>query len=115
MAVLTQEIKQAWVSWLQEANAAMGSELSCGLTAQDWLNEGLSPSERISCLAVGAFSPECCVELLASGVDLGEIGRWPTDNEVEKYNIPHSGYSLAYMYCNGDLSLSDLQEMIGCH
>jgi len=111
--VITQEIKQAWTAWLQNADVQIDSELSCGLTAQDWLDEGLYPSERENCLAAGAFNPESCSELLIAEIDLDEASRQPTDAEIEKYDLPYSGYSLAYMHSNGDLSLDDFQEMIG--
>jgi len=75
--------------------------------------EGIYPCARESCLAAGAFNPQSCYVLFAAEIDLDKVSRQPTDFEIEKYNLPYSGYSLAYMHSNGDLSLDDLQEMIG--
>ena len=104
---MTEELKQKWLSLL----GSLHVELQDGTTPAQWIEQGYNPTEHRAWFKAGGFDPSRVKELESEGFTPGDVARRVNDNELDDEKI-ESGLSIAYMYCNGDLSIEDVHRLI---
>ena len=100
---------QLWTDWAEENDCTLVDSLEGGDTAENYIENGISPEVAKAWAAVGGFD--------ADGVaDLIEEGYFPDDLSEQSGEEEGLGCyvgTYAYKYCNGDLTLSQLDRLMG--
>lgn len=87
-------------SWLDKVGS-LRSSLEDGTRPYHWINYGFSFDTALEWRNIGAFNPERTKHLVDAGFSPDELGKDFED------------CSIAYAYCNHDLSLEDVRLLAG--
>jgi len=112
MATATAQLNQLWLEFVGE-DKDLDCELEDGSTPEEWIAQGFSPVGFQEWLKAGVFNPERVKELEAAGFEASEVSRRVTAEEEIENGFSYSGYSIAYMFCNGDLSIENVRKLVG--
>lgn len=84
-----------------------------GSTPKMWIEEGFTnPQDARAWMEVGGFDPERVKELEAAGITPDQVKRRVTEQEELDMNLSYSRRSIAYMFCNNDLDMDQLKQLI---
>lgn len=101
-----------YLELLWQKELAEVAEYEDGSTRQDWLKAGFTPDTARAWRSVGAFNPDKAMELEQAGVSPGEVSQRVTIEQEQEFELSYSGYSVAYMFCNGDLDIEIVKQLI---
>lgn len=105
-------LTKMWQQNRQETGMERTSQYEDGSTPRQWQDQEFTPDEATAWRLAGAFDAEKARELADADFDPDELSAVVTEADKEKFNIGYSGYSIAYVYCNGDLTLEQLKQII---
>lgn len=103
---------EQWQEFLSLNELHIDQELEDGTTASMWLDNELSPKDFRYWFRAGGFDPERVKELENALISPEDVSRRLTEEEETEYGPPYNGYSIAYMFCNGDLSLAEVKRLV---
>lgn len=101
-------VKELWSKHFSD----LSEEMEDGTTPQQWIDQGFAPESYYEWSRVGGFNPEKCKELSKEFEPYILSHRISTLEEFDE-DFSYSGYTIAYMYCNGDLSIEDVRGLVG--
>ena len=99
-------------SWIDDGSD-LDSELEDGTTPRQWIAQGFPKDEAIEWMSAGCFDPESVSRLVVLGFSAEDVAP-QVDEEIErKFGLGYAGYSIGYMFCNGDLdSAEQLRDLV---
>ena len=111
----TKTIKDQWIEWLNEdTKEALNKNLGEGKfpAAQEYIDAGVDPQTYKYWYNLQGWDIDQMLKLGQAIADLDPTGRRLTQEDMDRLKLPYSGYTIAYMFCNGDLSLEQVKELI---
>lgn len=89
-------------SWIDQGSE-LDSELEDGTTPRQWIDLGFPRDEAMEWIRAGCFDPKKVCRLIVLGLSPGDVARRTDEKMERRFGLGYSGYSLGYMFCNGDL------------
>jgi len=76
---------------------------------EQWVVHGFSSDRTLEWRKAGAFDPKKTKEMEEAGIEPSDVIRFVTSPHSV---VSYTGHSIAYLYCNNDLSIEDVQKLI---
>ncbi len=84
-----------------------------GTTPRQWIAQGLPKGEAIEWMNAGCFDPESVPRLAILGFAPEDVALRIDEEMERKFGLSYAGYSIGYMFCNGDLdSAEQLRKLV---
>jgi len=104
-------LKALWLNFVEGFQGNLESELENASKPSAWLAEGFTPEQYKIWAAIGAFDPAGAKALDEAGFDMDVLARKVSFEEAAAHSLSYSGLSIAYMFCNGDLTLEGIKQL----
>ena len=106
----TKELEKRWQEFSVDG---LDVQLEDGTSPRAWIEQGFGPRAFQRWFQAGGFDPERISELVEEGFDSEDVSDLVDAADEEDLNLSYSGYSIAYMYCNGDLTIEQVRRLVG--
>ena len=100
---------QLWTGWAEENDCTLSDSLEGGDTAENYIDNGISLNVARAWAAVGGFDADGVADLIEEGYSPGDL----SEQSGEEEGLDCYVGTYAYKYCNGDLTLHQLDLIMG--
>jgi len=100
---------QLWTDWAEENDCNLADSIEDGDTAENYIDYGISPDVAKAWAAVGGFDAPGVADLIYEGYSPDDL----SEQSGEKEGVGCYVGTYAYKYCNDDLTLSQIDRLMG--